>query len=69
MRDLLTEQLELSDLSDEYKPIGLALIDYVNADGFLISSLEEIKLAVRHGLDRDVEIESTGVRFKSFAGL
>ena len=57
LRDLLTEQLELSDLSDEYKPIGLALIDYVNADGFLISSLEEIKLAVRHGLDRDVEIE------------
>lgn len=57
LRDLLTEQLELSDLSDEYKPVGLALIDYVNADGFLMSSLEEIKLAVRHGLDRDVEID------------
>lgn len=57
LRDLLTEQLELSDLSNEYKPVGLALIDYVNADGFLMSSLEEIKLAVRHGLDRDVEIE------------
>ncbi len=57
LRDFLTEQLELSNLSDEDKPVGLALIDYVNNDGFLMSSLEEIKLAVRHGLGRDVDIK------------
>ena len=57
LRDFLTEQLELSNLSDEDKPVGLALIDYVNADGFLTSSLDEIKSAVRHGLDRNVDIK------------
>ena len=36
----------------------LALIDYVNGDGFLICTLEEIKVAVRYGLDKDVDIES-----------
>lgn len=55
LHDFLIEQLELSNLSDKDKPIGLALIDYVNADGFLASSLEEVKSAVRHGLGRDVD--------------
>lgn len=58
LHDFLTEQLELSDLSDDEKPLALALIDYVNGDGFLICTLEEIKVAVRYGLDKDVDIES-----------
>ena len=58
LHDSLIEQLELSDLSDEEKPLGLALIDYVNGDGFLTCTLEEIKLAIKDGLNRDVNIES-----------
>jgi len=42
LRQHLLEQLSLVNLSHKYKIIAIALIDSLNEDGFLYSSLEEI---------------------------
>ena len=58
LQDYLIWQLNLTPLSDQDKLIGEVIIDAVDADGFLASSVEEILEASRKTIDERTRAET-----------